>query len=258
MGEQGSRSLMPHQAQPGDERFPLFSSCGVYGFSSSTLTKPSRDGAQQPVYQQDDSCCVLPTTQMRGFSKKRATIWTGDNVHVTERCDEATAHLVTDVHTTPATTSDFEMIPFIQATLAQQETLPHEHFVDAGYVTTSHLITSRVLHDVSLIGPLAPDPSWQAQPEAGFESANFRIDWRTADKNRNLSSRTTTLSVDATHRPTPTRDHPYQICDASLLGVSCARSVYPFSEGATKSDDTEGLRLPGGTRSSTPAKNTGI
>ncbi len=113
------------------------------------------------------------------FSKKRATIWTGYKVHVTESCDEATPHLVTDVHTTPATTSDFEMIPFIQATLAQQETLPHEHFVDAGYVTTSHLITSRVLHDVSLIGPVAPDPSWQAQAEAGFEIANFRIDWRT-------------------------------------------------------------------------------
>jgi len=92
------------------------------------------------------------------FSKKRATTWTGYKVHITESCDGDTPHLVTDVHTTPATTSDFEMIPPIQATLARQETLLQEHFVDAGYVTTSHLITSRTLHDVSLIGPVAPDP----------------------------------------------------------------------------------------------------
>ncbi len=63
-------------------------------------------------------------------------------VHVTESCDDDAPHLVTDVHTTPATTSDFEMVPPIQAALAQQQTLPREHFVDAGYVTTNHLITS--------------------------------------------------------------------------------------------------------------------
>ncbi len=113
------------------------------------------------------------------FSKKRATTWTGYKVHVTESCDEATPHLVTDVQTTPSTTSDFEMIPRIQSMLARHETLPREHFVDAGYVTTSHLITSRVHHDVSLIGPVAPDPSWQARAEAGFEIANFHIDWQT-------------------------------------------------------------------------------
>ncbi len=92
------------------------------------------------------------------FSKKRATTWTGYKVHITESCDEETPHLVTDVQTTPATTSDFEMVPRIQAILAQQERLPSDHFVDAGYVTTNHLITSRVHHEVSLIGPVAPDP----------------------------------------------------------------------------------------------------
>ena len=111
------------------------------------------------------------------FGKKRATIWTGYKVHITESCDDDTPHLVTDVQTTPATTSDFEMIPPIQAALAQQGTLPGEHFVDAGYVTTSHLITSQAQHGVSLIGPVAPDTSWQAQAGAGFEIANFTVDW---------------------------------------------------------------------------------
>lgn len=61
------------------------------------------------------------------FGKKRATIWTGYKVHVTESCDDDAPHLVTDVHTTPATTSDFEMIPPIQAALAHQQILPSEH-----------------------------------------------------------------------------------------------------------------------------------
>ncbi len=113
------------------------------------------------------------------FGKKRATIWTGYKVHVTESCDDDAPHLVTDVHTTPATTSDFEMIPPIQAALAQQQILPSEHFVDAGYVTTNHLITSQAQYAVKLIGPVAPDTSWQAQAGAGFEIANFTVDWHT-------------------------------------------------------------------------------
>ena len=99
------------------------------------------------------------------FGKKRATIWTGYKVHVTESCDDDTPHLVTDVQTTPATTSDFEMLPPIQAALAQQGTLPGEHFVDAGYVTTNHLITSQAQHGVSLIGPVAPEPVGRLRQE---------------------------------------------------------------------------------------------
>ena len=44
-------------------------------------------------------------------------------------------------------------------------------------MTASHLITSQVQHAVSLIGPIAPNTSWQAQAGAGFEIANFTLDW---------------------------------------------------------------------------------
>ena len=40
------------------------------------------------------------------FSKKRATQWVGDKVHLTETCDDAAPSLITDVTTTPATTAD--------------------------------------------------------------------------------------------------------------------------------------------------------
>jgi transposase len=86
-------------------------------------------------------------------------------------------HLITDVQTTPAPTSDFEMLPIIQADLAAGDRLPSEHIVDAGYVTAEHLVTSQKMHGVNLLGPVNPDPSWQAKAQQGFEVATFAIDW---------------------------------------------------------------------------------
>jgi hypothetical protein len=54
-------------------------------------------------------------------SRKRRTEWTGYKVHVTETCDADTPHLITDVETTPATTSDSEMTPLIQDQWAQRD-----------------------------------------------------------------------------------------------------------------------------------------
>ena len=111
------------------------------------------------------------------YGKKRETEWTGDKVHVTETCDDATPNLITDVTTTPATTSDFAMLPTIQAHLATRQMTPGEQLVDAGYVTSDHLLTSRAEHGIDLIGPVAADQSWQGQAGNGFAAARFVIDW---------------------------------------------------------------------------------
>lgn len=111
------------------------------------------------------------------YGKKRQTEWTGYKVHVTETCDEDVPHLITDVQTTPATTSDFVMTPIIQADLAARELLPSEQIVDAGYVTADHLVSSQKDHQVNLLGPVAADPSWQAKADQGFDVAVFAIDW---------------------------------------------------------------------------------
>ena len=83
--------------------------------------------------------------------------WTGYKVHVTESCDDDGPHLVTDVQTTPAPVSDFDMTPTIQATLAQQELLPNEQLLDAGYMTAAHVISSQTDYGIDLVGPIAPD-----------------------------------------------------------------------------------------------------
>jgi transposase len=111
------------------------------------------------------------------YSKKRQTEWTGYKVHLTETCDEDLPHVITNVETTPATTSDFDLTPIIHAHLAEKDLLPSEHLLDNGYMSAEHLVTSRHEHNVDLVGPVAEDNSWQAQAEEGFAIASFVIDW---------------------------------------------------------------------------------
>jgi transposase len=111
------------------------------------------------------------------YGKKRETEWTGYKVHVTETCADETPNLITDVTTTPATTSDFAGLPTIQAHLASRQLTPGEQLVDAGYVTADHLLTSRTEHGIDLIGPVVDDQSWQGQAGNGFAAARFVIDW---------------------------------------------------------------------------------
>lgn len=111
------------------------------------------------------------------YSKKRDTEWTGYKVHLTETCDDDTPNLITDVTTTPATTSDYDVLPDIQNQLADRQLTPKEQIVDSGYVSADHLVTSCTDHQIDLLGPVADDHSWQAQAGNGFAAAQFVIDW---------------------------------------------------------------------------------
>jgi transposase len=113
------------------------------------------------------------------YSQKRQTEWTGYKVHLTETCDEDTPHVITDVQTTPAPQSDCDLLPTIQTALAARELLPTEQLVDTGYVSAEHLVTSQSKHQVTMLGPVNPDSSWQAKAQQGFDVAAFGIDWET-------------------------------------------------------------------------------
>jgi transposase len=111
------------------------------------------------------------------YSQKRQTAWTGYKAHLTETCDPDLPSLITNVETTDATVTDYEMTPVIHAHLAQRDLLPGEHLVDSGYMTADHLVSSRE-HGIDLVGPVADDLSWQAQAREGFASTAFVIDWQ--------------------------------------------------------------------------------
>jgi transposase len=110
-------------------------------------------------------------------STKRQMEWSGYKVHVTETCDEDTAHLVTHVLTCPAMQPDMASTAAIHQDLADKGLLPAEHFVDAAYVDAALLVESRRDHGVSLEGPvraMAKRPSEAAQ---AYEQRHFAIDW---------------------------------------------------------------------------------
>jgi transposase len=111
------------------------------------------------------------------YSQKRSTTWTGYKAHFTETCDDDAPQVITDVHTTPAPVSDAVMTTPIQTQLAARDVLPEEHLVDAGYVTAETLVDSQREHQVDLVGPVIPDPSWQAQEQTGYDTAQFVLDW---------------------------------------------------------------------------------
>ncbi len=111
------------------------------------------------------------------YSTKRSVEWVGYKVHLTETCDQVTPNLIVNVETTPATTPDDNMVAVVHASLAERQRLPAEHLVDKGYTAAQVLLDSERDHHVTLVGPVADDPSWQARAGEGFAKAHFQIDW---------------------------------------------------------------------------------
>jgi hypothetical protein len=70
-------------------------------------------------------------------------------VHLTECCDEELPLVITDVQTTHAAATDFEVLPTIQADLAARDLLPDEQMVDSGYMSGEQLVVSREQHKIN-------------------------------------------------------------------------------------------------------------
>jgi transposase len=111
------------------------------------------------------------------YSTKREVEWVGYKVHLTETCEPDTPHVIVNVETTPATTPDDHMVKQVHASLEPRALLPTEHLVDKGYTDSRVLVESQRTYGVTLIGPVADDPSWQARTDSGFDKAQFLVDW---------------------------------------------------------------------------------
>jgi transposase len=103
--------------------------------------------------------------------------WVGYKAHLSEACDEELPHLITHVVTTPASTHDSHVVEPLHAALQKRDLVPAEHLLDAGYVDTQLLVESEQDFGIELIGPVAPDRSWQAKANKGFALACFRVNW---------------------------------------------------------------------------------
>ncbi len=111
------------------------------------------------------------------YSTKRQLEWVGYKVHFTETCDEDRPNLIVNVETTPATTPDDNMIEVVHESQEQRDLRPGEHLVDKGYTDAHVLIDSQRDYGVTIVGPVADDPSWQARAGEGFDKGSFEVDW---------------------------------------------------------------------------------
>lgn len=111
------------------------------------------------------------------YSTKRGSSWVGYKAHLTETCDAGVPRVITNVETTPASTPDDNMVAAVHQSLKQRALLPSEHLVDKGYTDSHVLVDSAQQHGVTIVGPVADDPSWQARSDGGLSKSRFQVDW---------------------------------------------------------------------------------
>src|SRR3989475_5059948 len=111
------------------------------------------------------------------YRHKRDTAWTGYMVHVSETCEPTEPHLLTHVHTTPASVHEAQCTEPIQQALVDKDVPPQDHLVDAAYSSATLLVKSREDQGIALRGPTRPDVSWQAQGEGAYRLDQLVIDW---------------------------------------------------------------------------------
>jgi transposase len=146
---------------------------------------------------------------------KRDLAWIGYKAHFTETCEEDQPHLITDVATTPGSTTDVELTAAVHAALAQKDLLPSEHLVDTGYLAGKLLVSSQIDYQVDLVGPVPSDTSWQALNNQGFAFADFIIDW--------AAHQVTCPTGRTSYIWTPARDrHGNDVIHVALRRAECA------------------------------------
>src|SRR3982751_1787300 len=111
------------------------------------------------------------------YSTKREVNWVGYKAHLTETCETDRPHLIVNVETTPATTPDDNMIKEVHESEKGRDLLPGEHLVDKGYTDSEVLVSGAREYGVTVVGPVADDPGWQARAGSGFDKWSFAVDW---------------------------------------------------------------------------------
>src|SRR4051812_13787432 len=69
------------------------------------------------------------------------------------------------------------MIKEVHESEKGRDLLPGEHLVDKGYTDSMVLVASEREYSVTIVGPVAEDPGWQARAGAGFDKGSFAVDW---------------------------------------------------------------------------------
>lgn len=99
--------------------------------------------------------------------------------------------------------------------------------MDAAYVDAYQLVESHQAYQVSLVGPVAVDTSWQAKLKTGFDISAFVIDWdkQVAICPQGHSNRLWRTARDSNHNPLIEIVFDRQICAACPVRNLCTSSA---------------------------------
>ncbi|SDA35274.1 Transposase DDE domain-containing protein [Methylobacterium sp. UNC378MF] len=161
------------------------------------------------------------------YASKRATVWSGYKVHLTESCDAGAPNLITNVETTTAAVSDDATTSTIHTALDARGLLPKTHIDDTGFVNASLLVEARERHGIDLIGPTRGDRQWQAQAGAGFAARDFAVDFTRQRATCPAGKTSQSWTPTRARGTTPAIKIKFSVadCRACSLRSQCTRSI---------------------------------
>jgi transposase len=160
------------------------------------------------------------------YRSKSSMHWTGYMVHLSETCDDNSAHLITHVHTTTADVHEAMCTETIHRALTQKGLPPNEHLADAGYVSAELLVQSQTDYGIDLIGPPRGNPTWQSKLEGAYTGEQFTIDWerRIAHCPQGVTSAAWHDYSDAEGKPYHLIYFPKTACSACRARALCTKT----------------------------------
>jgi transposase len=130
-----------------------------------------------PEFERLPSDRVRSPFDLKGcYGKKREKTWVGYKVHLTEACDKDAPSIITNVLVTKASAQEMLAARQVHERLKQNQIVPEEHFLDAGYVSADLVLQCRE-EGIEIVGPMAHNSTWQHVANKGFALDDFKIDW---------------------------------------------------------------------------------
>jgi transposase len=179
------------------------------------------------------------------YRRRRGMAWIGDQVQMTETGDEDTPHGITQVATTLATTPDAKLLETIHAARAEPARLPHAQLVDGGDTDAEIRVGSEQADAVTIVGPVAADPSGQAREATGVAQRAFTSAWEPptatcppGKQRRQGQPDTDVAGQDVLHLRFAKHD-----CQACAVRAACRRAnTDPRTRTVRTQGDPEGLQ----------------
>ena len=170
---------------------------------------------------------VSPYEREARTGAKRDLYWDGYKAHLTETLTNEAPQIITHVETTVASEADSTTLPRIQQGLEEAGLKPDEHVVDSGYVSAELIRHSREEQGITLVGPVPPDTSWQAQSEDGLDVAQFTLDWEAKRALGPIGCVSSTWSERHNHRDGTAEvviRFPSRVCQACPIRSRCTHA----------------------------------